>query len=189
MPRTNINYNNTIIYKLVHKEDYDNANIYIGSTTDFIRRKCEHKKRCKNEKDKNYNNKTYQFIRNNGGWECFNMIEVEKYPCNDGNEVRQREEYWRCYLNANLNMIKAFRTKEQEIEDKKYYRDNNKETRAEYDKKLYEKNKDLRKEHQKEKITCECGCVINRASKSLHIKSKKHAELMAVQELVQSVQA
>jgi hypothetical protein len=48
------------------------------------------------------------------------MIEVEKYPCNDGNEARAREEYWRCYFNANLNDMKAFRT---EPEKKDYYQD------------------------------------------------------------------
>ena len=35
MPKLPIDHSNTIIYKLVHKEDYENANIYIGSTTDF----------------------------------------------------------------------------------------------------------------------------------------------------------
>ena len=52
MPKLPIDYSNTTIYKLVHKEDYDNANIYIGSTTDFIRRKNAHKTVCCNEKSK-----------------------------------------------------------------------------------------------------------------------------------------
>ena len=46
MPKLPRDHSNTIIYKLVHKEDYDNANIYIGSTTDFIRRKNSHKNCC-----------------------------------------------------------------------------------------------------------------------------------------------
>ena len=58
MPRLPIDYSNTTIYKLVHKEDYDNANIYIGSTTDFIRRKNNHKSNCCNEKSKEYNEKS-----------------------------------------------------------------------------------------------------------------------------------
>ena len=62
--------------------------IYIGSTTDFIRRKNAHKNCCNNEKQKAHNDKKYQYIRNNGGWDCFNMIEVEKFPINE----RQKPE-------------------------------------------------------------------------------------------------
>ena len=52
MPKLPTDYSKTIIYKLVHNEDYDNANIYIGSTTDFIRRKNNHKNCCNSEKQK-----------------------------------------------------------------------------------------------------------------------------------------
>ena len=38
MPRTPIDYSNTIIYKLRHKEDNENDNIYVGHTTDFTKR-------------------------------------------------------------------------------------------------------------------------------------------------------
>ena len=93
MPRIPIDYSKTIIYKLVHNEDYDNANIYIGSTTDFVKRKNQHKSICNNENYKEYNHKKYQYIRENGGWEEWNMIESEKHNCNDGNEARAREEY------------------------------------------------------------------------------------------------
>ena len=93
MPRTPIDYSKTIIYKLVHKEDYDNANIYIGNTTDFRKRKNSHNKSCNTEKDKKYNKKKYQYIREKGGWDCFNMIEIENFPCYDGNEARARKEY------------------------------------------------------------------------------------------------
>ena len=116
MPRLPINYSKTVIYKLVHKEDYDNDNVYIGSTTDFRKRKTTHKSYCNNEKNKTYNDKKYQYIRANGGWENWNMIEVEKYPCNDKREAEKREEYYRAFFNANLNSIKAFRTKEQNKE-------------------------------------------------------------------------
>ena len=77
MPKTPIDYSKTIIYKLVHKEDYDNVNVYVGSTTDFIKRKNQHKNSCINEKQKGYNEKKYQYIRDNGGWNEWNMIEIE----------------------------------------------------------------------------------------------------------------
>ena len=147
MPKLPIDHANTIIYKLVHKEDYDNANIYIGSTTDFIRRKNAHKTVCCNEKSKAYNLKKYQYIRDNGGWECFNMIEVEKFSCNDGNEARAREEYWRCHFISQLNTKRAYRTVEQrkqyDIEYQKQFYLDNKGKKLEYQKKYYynKKNK------------------------------------------------
>ena len=139
MPKLPIDYSNTTIYKLVHKEDYDNVNIYIGSTTDFIRRKNNHKTVCNSEKTIGYNDKKYQYIRDNGGWECFNMIEIEKHNCNDGNEARAREEYWRCHFNSRLNMIRSYRTDEERKEQNK-----------DRCKKLYEANKENRLEYQKQ---------------------------------------
>jgi predicted GIY-YIG superfamily endonuclease len=150
MPKLPIDYSNTIIYKLVHKEDYDNANIYIGSTTDYIRRKNNHKNSCNSEKTIGYNDKKYQYIRNNGGWDCFNMIEVEKYNCNDGNEARAREEYWRSHFNSQLNTKRAYRTDEERVENMKQYKQNNKEKIIEQMKKLYEANKENRLEYQKQ---------------------------------------
>ena len=149
MPKLPIDYSNTIIYKLVHKEDYDNANIYIGSTTDFIRRKTTHKNCCNSEKQKVYNEKKYQYIREKGGWDNWNMIEVEKFPCNDGNEARAREEYWRCLFNSQLNSIRAYRTDEQKKEHTKLYYENNKEKKLEYQKAYYENNKENRIEYQR----------------------------------------
>ena len=150
MPKTAIDYSKTIIYKLVHKEDYDNANIYIGSTTDFIRRKNSHKNCCNNEKQKEHNDKKYQYIRNNGGWDCFNMIEVEKHNCNDGNEARAREEYWRCHFNAQLNSQRAYITDEERKDHMKEYYDNNKKKILEQQKTYYEKNKDKLLEYHKQ---------------------------------------
>ena len=134
MPKLPIDYSNTTIYKLVHNEDYDNANIYIGSTTDFIRRKNNHKNCCNSEKQKAHNDKKYQYIRDNGGWDCFNMIEVEKFPCNDKREAEAREEYWRCHFNSQLNTKRAYRTdEERKVQDKERYKAN-KENRLEYQK-------------------------------------------------------
>ena len=75
-----INKNDDIPMKA---EGTTNNNLFIGSTTDFVKRKYSHKISCNNEKDKAYNHKKYQYIRDNGGWNCFNMNEIEKYPCND----------------------------------------------------------------------------------------------------------
>jgi hypothetical protein len=150
MPKLPTDYSKTIIYKLVHNEDYDNGNIYIGSTTDFIRRKNKHKSSCNCVTNKDHNDKKYQYIRNNGGWDCFNMIEIEKFPCNDGNEARAREEYWKCNFNSQLNMVRAYITDEQKKEQMKKLYETNKENRLEQMKKLYEANKEKRLIYQKQ---------------------------------------
>jgi predicted GIY-YIG superfamily endonuclease len=171
MPKTPIDYSKTIIYKLVHNEDYDNANIYIGSTTDFIKRKNHHKNNCNSEKSKDYNVKKYQYIRDNGGWNEWNMIEIEKYPeCNDGNEARAKEEYWKCHFNSQLNSRRAYITDEERKEQKKEYHENNKDKILKQQKERYEQNKGK----ILEKITCECGCILANYYLTRHRKTQRH---------------
>ena len=97
MPKIDINYNNTIIYKLV-STDVDIKECYIGHTTNFIKRKCAHKTSCNNdnnENNKSYNFNVYQFIRQNGGWDNWTMILIEKYvKCNDRNDAGKRERHF-----------------------------------------------------------------------------------------------
>ncbi len=81
-----INYLRTVIYKIVCS-DISIKDCYVGSTTDFSKRKAHHKSRCTNPDSKKYNLKVYQFIREHGDWENWNMILVEKYPCNDSLEA------------------------------------------------------------------------------------------------------
>jgi hypothetical protein len=116
MPRTPIDYSKTVIYKIVCN-DLTIADCYVGSTTDFTKRKCKHKSDCK-KSDK----KVYTFIRNNQGWENWSMLEIEKYPCNDNNEARLRERFWYEKLNAQLNMVNPNRGRK-ECQDT-YYKNN-----------------------------------------------------------------
>ena len=143
MPKLPIDHSNTIIYKLVHNEDYDNVNIYIGSTTDFIRRKNKHKSCCNCVTNRDHNDKKYQYIRGNGGWEEWNMIEVEKFSCNDKREAEAREEYWRCHFNSQLNTKRAYITDVEKIDYKKQFYLDNKGKKLEYQKNYYynKKNK------------------------------------------------
>jgi hypothetical protein len=102
MPKKNIDYSKTVIYKIVCN-DLNITDLYVGHTTDFIKRKYAHKKVCNTETDKGYNFKIYKMIRDNGGWDNWAMIEIEKYSCNDRNESHARERYWYEELNANMN--------------------------------------------------------------------------------------
>ena len=142
MPRKEINYQNTIIYKIVCN-DLNIKDLYVGHTTDFRRRKNGHKSQCMNENSKGFNYKIYQIIRKNGGWDNWSIIEIEKYPCNDSNEATARERYWFETLEAKLNMIYPVRPK-------KEYLETNKEKRKYILSKYREANKDKIKELQKQ---------------------------------------
>lgn len=102
MPKVNMDYSRTIIYKIVCK-DLLVTDMYVGHTTNFIKRKQQHKSRCNNENDRIYNLFVYQTIRYTGGWSNWEMIEIEKYSCNDVNEALKQERHWIEMLKATLN--------------------------------------------------------------------------------------
>jgi len=99
-----IDYVKTIIYKIYCK-DKTIKECYVGHTTNFKQRKIEHKYACCNENSKSYNSKVYFFIRNNGGFDNWDFIEIEKFPCNSKVEAHMRENYWYFFLKADLNTI------------------------------------------------------------------------------------
>ena len=161
MPRVPTDYSQTCIYKLVHKDDIDNENIYIGSTTNFRHRKNTHKSSCNCESSKEYNNAKYQFIRENGGWDNWIMVEVEKYPCNDKREAEARERYWIEHFQSKLNKYIPTRTDEEWyasvrekylLKFKENYR-NNKEQYSQKNKEWAEKNKEKMSEYKKDWYT------------------------------------
>ena len=104
MPKTIIDYSNTIIYKISCK-DQAITDVYVGHTTNFIQRKHAHKQGCINVKSTNYKCKLYEVIRNNGGWSNWQMNIVNFYNCNNHYEARQKEQEYFVSLNATLNSI------------------------------------------------------------------------------------
>ena len=180
MPKVPVDYSKTCIYKLVHFDDLNDENIYIGHTTDMVERKYCHKKSCINPNYKEYNFKKYQFIRENGGWDNWRMILVEKYPCNDVHEAKARERYWITELKAKLNTTEPNRkrnewydvNKDKIIEYQKNYRKNNKEIIAEKAKEKYENNREKILLKKKEKIKCDlCGLEVTKCKIKRHQKS------------------
>jgi hypothetical protein len=206
MPRLPIDYAKTIIYKIVCN-DLSITECYVGHTTDFVRRKHNHKNRCANEKDKKYNLKIYKIIRENGGWENFTMVVIELFPCNNSIEACKREqelyEELDCKMNTNFPQ-----------RNKKEYRDIHKEKMSEYFKEYYianreqiisknhiyadshkdeinkgnklyrELHKEQIKEKRSKKIVCDCGKEINYDHKARHLKTKEHNDLMLCKDVV-----
>ena len=143
MPKVPMDYSKCCIYKIEHIDD--EKLVYVGHTTNFDKRKIAHKSDCKNDNGKHYNLKVYQMIRENGGWEKFLMLEVEKYPCNDRREADRRENEVIKELKSSMNTINSFRTQDEITEYKKEYDTNyyeeNKEKIQEQKKEYYEENK------------------------------------------------
>jgi len=149
-----VNYNKSIIYKICSK-DINIKQIYIGSTANELRkRKNKHKTDCNNINSKKYNTYVYKFIRQNGGFENFDIIEVERYNCNDKQELHKRERHWLEQLGATLNTRVPNRSPKEHYEDnkdiiaehkKQHYKDN-KEQILEKNKEWRENNKDKSKE-------------------------------------------
>ena len=99
MPKKNIDYSNTIIYKIYCKNNTMN-DIYVGHTTNFIKRKYQHKIAC-NKLD--YKLKIYNIIRSNGGWENWDMTEIATYNCKNHTEARIKEQEHYKLLKCSLN--------------------------------------------------------------------------------------
>ena len=160
-----------IYYKIVSKDE-NIKEIYIGKTTNFKERIRKHKNRYNNENGKYYNYNVYQYIRENGGINNFNFIEIEKGEY-DNKDSAIKERYWIENLNATLNIIIPTRTLQ---EWGKEYRENNKEVLKKYQKEYRENNK----EKINEKIICECGCKIVKRCLSTHLKTQKHIKFLAL---------
>jgi hypothetical protein len=99
MPKKDVDYSNTIIYKICCKDDTI-KDLYIGHTTNFIQRKYLHKHSCNNLDN---TLKIYNVIRCNEGWENWDMVEIAKYSCKDSTEARIKEQEHYDQLKASLN--------------------------------------------------------------------------------------
>ena len=188
MPRTAINYQNTVIYKIQHLENEEL--MYVGHTTDFIKRKSQHKI-CSYVNHQLSSLRLYTMIIENGGWDMFNMIELKKYPCNDKREAEAEEDRFIRLLKPSMNSKNSMHNKEKEKATQKLYRQTHQEEIAAKEKEYREKHKEhyreltqkYYKEHydelmekRREIIMCSCGHQVSRyeATKTRHLESKKH---------------
>jgi DNA-directed RNA polymerase subunit F len=104
MPKVDIDYSNTIFYKIFCK-DPTIKDIYVGMTTNFVQRKHAHKQSCKNGNAPNHNCKLYNYIRSAGGWESWEMEIIAFHNCNDSHEAHKKEQEYFEMLGATLNSI------------------------------------------------------------------------------------
>jgi hypothetical protein len=103
----------------------------------------------------NYKNlKIYQTIKENGGWNNWQLVQVEKYPCEDSEQAKMRERYWFEILQNEV------RTEDEAKEQKKfnrkqYYLEHATQKKAyqrQYEAKNADKIKAYRKQYKKDHI-------------------------------------
>jgi len=168
------------IYKLRHKDDLKETNIYIGSTKNIKQRMHEHRSYCNNVDGKKYNQEKYKYIRDNGGWENWEMLEIEK--CDNEEEAILSEDYLFDLLQPTLNTLRPYRSAEENKKLKAEYQKKwyalNPEKRAEQQKKVYDKNKHKYAAKNSARVTCECGLECTHGHLSDHRKTQRHIDLM-----------
>lgn len=170
------------IYKLCC-DDCDD--FYVGSTKSIKDRKYAHKSVCNHPNNKDYNQKMYVIIRENGGWDNWRMVCLEE--CDETVTKRQaemKEEEYRLELKATMNSKCAYRTQAQyQIDNSEkikkykaqYQIDNSEKIKAQ--KAQYRiDNSEKIKAQASEKITCECGSIIVWGHFARHKKSAKHCK-------------
>jgi hypothetical protein len=121
------------IYRLACK-DPKITECYIGQTKNFKERLWHHTGDCNNPKSFKYNFKVYKFIRENGGWENWQMKALEVITCKTEKDARKKELEFCNKYNATLNTHCPMRDRKQWLIDNK---DRVKEQRKSY----YQKNK------------------------------------------------
>ena len=149
------NYQEGKIYKIYNTINDD---IYVGSTSlKLCERMRDHRRTIKHHRKQHL--PLYNAFREHGIDNFFIEL-IEKYPCNDVEELRQKEGEYIINMKPTLNTRVPGRS--------------DKDCRKLY----YENNKELLLQKQLDKLTCGCGCVMNRSSMLRHKRTTKHIELM-----------
>ena len=164
-------YQNGSIYKLCCR-DPTIKDCYVGSTCNFTKRKWGHKSKCNNEKDIAYNFNVYKFIRDHGGWDNWDMIELIKYSCNTKRELELKEREYLELLGATLNKNIPSRSHKESADA--CYQKNKKEMRE-----IHKAYREANKEELYEKFNCDmCGGKFTKHNKAQHQKSLKHQKYL-----------
>jgi len=124
------NTTNSIIYKISCKNP-EILFTYIGSTICFKIRKANHKR---NSYDETKTITLYKTIRENGGWDNWEINPIEIFPCECKTALNIREQYWIGQEAKPLNERTAHLTEQE---------------KKEYNKSFYKANEEVLKEKRK----------------------------------------
>ena len=141
------------VYKLVCK-DVNVTEVYVGSSTSLRNRRYTHKACCTRENDKAYN-RPVSYIRENGGWQNWNLLVIERVEFEFRFELQDRERFHMEALHATLNSRVPNRT---QAEHRQYH----------------QQYMQQRQEESSKKHDCPCGGRYTNEHKSTHLKTEKH---------------
>jgi hypothetical protein len=154
MPLNDIDYSQSMIYRIV-PNDTNLKFCYIGSTTNFTKRKSRHKYICNNKNNKHYNINVYKTIRDYGGWDAFSMVLVEPFACNNNRELEARERYWYDYYSSF-----GYLMLNKQVPNRSH------------------------NEYNLQRLTCECGIESCNRNIANHRKTKRHQDLILKQQSI-----
>ena len=156
------------IYKIVCETT---GLVYIGSTTQTLERRLyAHEKK---QFLQVYS--SYQILHNRN----YKIELIENYPCKNNEQLRAREAY-HCSKTDCVNLIRPYLSKDERILESRVrvneYRIQFPEKVKQSKKDDYNKNREVILARQKERIECECGCIIRRGGIARHHNTKIHTE-------------
>jgi hypothetical protein len=186
-------FNNSVIYHIRHMESKEV--VYVGSTTNFSQRKTTHKHNCNNKEGrKEFTYPIYCHIRDNGGFDCFDVIPIKSLKLENKTQLLIAEQEEMDKHGTLVNKNKAHMTiEEDKAERKKYdkqYREEHKEERRKYHKQYREEHKEERNQNKKlyyqehkeninESIMCPiCNSAALRRHLKRHQRTKKCQEYL-----------
>ena len=164
-------YAKCCIYKLCCKDPMI-EDFYIGSTTNVIKRRQQHKTRCTNPNGKGHSTYVYSFIREFGGWDNWNLIVIEEFTCDNKFQKEKMERSYVEKLKPTLNKIIPANYQTGHVYDKQEYD-------QKYSKEYYKNNKNTIKERECKPYVCECGRTIQYGIKARHFRSKVHQDYIS----------
>ena len=153
-----VNYQNAKIYKIIN--DSMPELVYYGSTCNTFNRRLNNHK---NNPNKCSSKVLFEYGKPQ-------MILIEKYPCKDLLELKQRERFY-IENNECINKVVPLQTK-------KEWKEANRLELCNKQKEYYKQNSTLIKTKHSTVFKCDCGGKYTYAHKSRHIKSKKHLKFI-----------
>ena len=144
-------FTNSVIYHIRHMESKEV--VYVGSTTNFSQRKTKHKYNCNHEGKECFTYPIYSHIRDNGGFDCFEVIPIKSLKLENKTQLLIAKQVEIDRHRTLVNSYKAHMTIEEKRIDHnertKKYRQNHKEEIKEKAKLYNQEHKQIINERQK----------------------------------------
>jgi len=153
-----------IIYKLATSETSET--VYIGSTTDLRRRKYNHTSSSLHAPAP-----VYKYIRANGGFNNFDLFEIERIEFTNKHQLYERERFHlEQFKNSGITVLNKNIPNRNCAE---YYQDNKIEIINNV-RNYRINNRPMVLEKKNRRITCRCGVQYNNSNKINHGKTQRH---------------